>query len=78
MGFGPNWGVVSEGGDFFQIEISASCSGRTGEDGVPESLWFDFAGRACQLGVLLEPGGVGGRVALRRSHLVDPCRHQLS
>jgi len=48
-----------------------------GEDGVSERLRFGPAARAIEVGVLVEPGRVGGEVALRRSHLVDPPHHKL-
>ena len=42
-----------------------------------EGLWFASASRAGYVGALVEPGGVGGQVALCRSHLVDPTCHEL-
>jgi len=78
VGFGPYWGVVFEGGGLFQEEVSGFRSGRAGEDGVLEGLWMDSAAGACQVWVLVEPGGVGGHLAFRCSHLVDPSRHELS
>ena len=42
-----------------------------------EGDWFDPASGAGWVGVLVEPGRVGGQVAFRHSHLVDPCCHKL-
>ena len=43
-----------------------------------ECLWFSFAAGAGQVWALVEPGGVGGQVALCRLHLVDSPCHELS
>ena len=44
---------------------------------MPERFRFDPASRAGSVGVLVEPGGVGGQVAFRRSHLVNPSCSKL-
>ena len=51
--------------------------GRAGVEGVLEELWFDLAAGAGQVWVLVEPGGVGGQIAFRRSHLVDSSSYEL-
>jgi len=40
-------------------------------------LWFGAASRAGCVRVVVEPGGVGSQVTLRRSRLVDPSCYQL-
>ena len=77
MGFGPEGGVVPEGRDLFQQELSDPCSGGAGEDGVLERFWFNSAAGAGQFRVLVEPGGMGSQIALARSHLVDSPCHKL-
>ena len=42
-----------------------------------EAFWFDPASGAGCVGILIKPGGVGGQVAFRRSHLVDSSCHKL-
>jgi len=44
---------------------------------VLKGLWLFSAAGAGNVGVLVEPGGVGGSVALRRSHLMDSPYHEL-
>jgi len=68
---------MRQGGDFFQQEASDLCAGRAGEDGVREGLWSSLAPWAGWVRVLVEPRGVGGQVALCRSHLMDSAGHKL-
>ena len=77
MGFGTERAVMPEGGDVFQYEVSVPISGRAGQDGVMERLGFGSAAGAWEVWVLIGPGGVGGQVTLRRSHLVDPSCQEL-
>ena len=51
-------------------------AGGAGEDGVLEGFWFNFARGAGQVCVLVQPGGVGGQVALRHRHLVNSPGHE--
>jgi len=44
---------------------------------VLEGFWFNSAPGAGETRVLLEPEGVGGKVAFGRAHLVDPSRNKL-
>ena len=43
-----------------------------------ERLWLILAAKAGCVRILVEPGGVGGQRALRRSHLLDSPPHKLS
>ena len=60
MGVGPEGGVMLEGGDLFQLGVSVPGRGMAGEDGVSERLRFGPAVGAGEVGVLVEPGRVGG------------------
>jgi len=44
---------------------------------VLEGFWLSSTARASWVWVLVKPGGVGGQVALSRTHLVDPSCHKL-
>jgi len=44
---------------------------------VRKGLWFDSASGTGCVGVLVEPGGVGGQLTLLRSHLMDSSCHKL-
>jgi len=46
VGIGQYRGVVLEGGDLLQVEVSGLSSGGGGEDGVLESLWLGSAAGA--------------------------------
>jgi len=45
---------------------------------VLECLGFGLAPWAGGVGVFVGPGRVGGQIAFRRPHLVDPSRYELS
>jgi len=47
-------------------------------NGLLESFRFSSAAGAGGFWVLIEPGGVGGKVTFCRSHLLDPPCHKLS
>ena len=46
VGFGPRCGVMPEGGDLVQLEVSLPCAGGTSEHGVLEAFWFNFVAGA--------------------------------
>ena len=48
------------------------------EDGMAERLLFVSAQRAEPRGRWVEPGGMGGQVALLGPHLMDAASHELS
>ena len=52
--------------------------GRAAEDGVAKHLLFVSAQGAELRGRCIEPGGVGGEVALLGSHLMNAASHELS
>jgi len=67
---------VPVGGDIFQYEALGPCSGGAGEDGLLEHSRFGCTVGASQVWVLVEPGEVGGQVALCGSDWVDSSCHK--
>ena len=62
------------------MEVAKLCRGisRAAQDGIAERLLFVSAQGAELRGRLVEPGGMGGPVALLGSHLMDAASHELS
>ena len=60
-----------------QVPGPVACSSGAKEDGVLESFGFRATTGAGGVGVLRPPGGVGGKVALVGTHLVEAASDKL-
>ena len=64
--------------DFIQQEVSVAGTCGVFQDGVLEGFFMLGASGAGGRFILVEPGLVGGQVALLGGYLVDSCCHELT